>query len=103
MSISHYDWSGWVLSEPFEKSVSGKPTELRINMKCPDCSEIVEVSARTAKKNLSVNARRHKLQAKCRGWEELEMPRSKKCRPRSSFEEVQAKDRELGRPRSAPG
>ena len=95
MSVSHSDWSGWVLSDPFEKNVPGKPTDLRVNMKCPDCSEVLEVSARTAKKNLSVNARRHKLQAKCSGWEELEMPRSKKSRPRSSFDEVQAKDREL--------
>ena len=95
MSVSHSDWSGWVLSDPFEKNVPGRPTELRINMTCPECGEVLEVSARTAKKNLSVHARRHKLQARCNGWEHLEMPQSKKSRPRSSFDEVQAKDREL--------
>ena len=95
MPASHSDWSNWVLSDPFEKSVPGRADEQRVHLTCPDCGEVLEVSARTAKKNLSVHARRHKLQARCNGWEHLEMPQSKKSRPRSSFDEMQAKDREL--------
>jgi len=55
-------WSQWQIGESFDQQASGKSngvTELRCMVTCPDCGEDINVTAASAKKNLSLTARQH--------------------------------------------
>ena len=53
---------GWQIGESFDQQASGRSngvTELRCMVTCPDCGESINVTAASAKKNLSLTARQH--------------------------------------------
>ena len=55
-------WSQWQIGKSFDQQASGRSngvTELRCMVTCPDCGEGINVTAASAKKNLSLTARQH--------------------------------------------